>query len=526
MPDAPALSRRRLLQTTAAASLASGLGGVTAPTAQAAVVTTYSSLAPKLPLGSSDAFWHVARRAAHAPTQAMVAQIRAKGVRAWVDAQLAPAGVVDTKCQAMLDTHMPWLKLTTAQLRTATKGDAWKGASLLNRSVLLRHIFSERVLYESVVEAMSDQVYVAGDSKAADWVLDWDRTVIRKHALGKFSSLLKAAVTHPALLIYIDNDANSKDKPNENLGRELLELHTVGVGNYTEADVLASARLLTGHGFDWSTSAYRYRPEQHHVGPLKIMGFSTANAAASGGPAVLASYASYLAHHPKTAQRIATRLAVRFVSDTPSAALVNELAKIYLANDTAIAPVVRAIFNHAEFRASVGQKWRRPQEWAAAMVRAGRPVWKPTGTQNTPWELLGYHGWLVEGYQHGPGRWPAVNGYPDSNAYWMSTHAMLSAWNHAEVIADRWDPELVLNDWKTALGIKVGANVWTVASSMTSKLTGYVWRKEDLTVIASLLSTSGKSVPAASYTLTSGNVAWEFTEPIRMVFASPYFLMR
>ena len=523
MPSTPLLSRRRLLQAAATTSVAVGVGGIAAPAAEGA--TVYSSLSPKLPLVTTPE-WHLARRAAHAPTAAMAAKIKSMGAAAWVDWQLKPSTVPDSVCDGLLAKHMSWLKMTTAELKSATNGETWKGATVLSRSIEVRHLFSERVLLESVVEAMSDQIYVAATGKAAQWVLDWDRTVIRKHALGKFSSMLKAALTHPALLVYIDNDVNTADSPNENLGRELLELHTVGVGNYTETDVRQSALLLTGHTFDWGTMAYKYRPEQHHVGPLKIMGFSHPNASAADGPAVLAAYARYLATHPKTATRIAQRLAVRFVSDSPSKALVDALAKVYLSSGTNLSSVVRALFAHAEFKAAVGKKWRRPQEWAAAMVKAGKPVWKPTGTQHKPWDLLGYHGWLLEGFQHAPRLWPAVNGYPDQSAYWMSTNGLLGAWNHAEVIAGRWDKEVVLAPWLTTLGIKTGQNVWTVAAAMTKKLTGYTWRKEDLTVIASLLSSSGKSVPAASYKLTTNNVTWDYQEAVRMVFASPYFMIR
>jgi uncharacterized protein (DUF1800 family) len=523
MRPAPALSRRRLFQAAATTSVALGVSGVAAPRAEAAPV--YSSFSPKLPLVTTPE-WHLARRAAHAPTAAMAAKIKSMGADAWVDWQLKPSTVPDSVCDGLVAKHLPWLKMTTAQLKSATGGKPWKGAPLVVRAAALRHIFSERVLLESVVEAMSDQVFVCGKGKAETWLLDWDRTVLRKHALGTFSSFLQAALTHPALLVYLDNDASSKDNPNENLGRELLELHTVGTGNYTEADVAQSALLLTGHTVDKSTMTYVYRPEQHHVGPLTVMGFHHPNASAADGPAVLAAYADYLAHHPGTASKVARRLAVRFVSDNPSAALVAALAEVYLASGTEIAAVVRALFRHPEFKASAGKKWRRPQEWAAAMLKPGKPTWKPQGSLEDPWGFLSWHISLLDAAQHAPRLWPAVDGYPDQGAYWMSTHGMLTAWNHAEVAAGRQDKQVPLAAWPTTLGIKAGQNVWTVAAAMTLRLTGYTWRKEDLTVIASLLSSAGRTVPSSKYKLSANNVKNDYKQAVRMVLASPYFMIR
>ena len=97
---------------------------------------------------------------------------------------------------------------------------------------------------------------------------------IREHALGRFSDLLVGAITHPAMLIYLDQATSTKRHPNENLGRELLECHTVGRGSYTEDHVKASARILTGYTVDmWETWQALYNPEEHWRGTVKVMGF-------------------------------------------------------------------------------------------------------------------------------------------------------------------------------------------------------------------------------------------------------------
>ncbi len=525
-PHSP--GRRRFLQSAAVATAAAGVGDIaTAPTAAAITTPVHPALAPKLDLVTNQS-WHLARRAAHAPTPKLVAEITAMGAARWVDLQLDWQKVPDVACQAMLDKHLPWLKLSTAELARVSGDRAWVGSSLMSHATAMRQVFSNRRLYESVVDAMGDQVYV-GAAKADQWVMDFDRTVIRRYALSNFSSLLAGAVRHPALLMFLDNDVNTKDSPNENLGRELLELHTVGEGVYTEADVRQSALLLTGHSYDWTTRAYRFRPEQHHVGRVKVLGFTADNANAADGPAVLDAYARYLAWHPATAKRVCRRLAVRFVSDTPSDALVADLAKVYLGSQTRIAPVVKALFAHREFTASVGKKWRRPQEWMAAMTATGQPTWKPTAEADqagAPWKFYAYPSWLLTLAGHAPRGWHAVNGYPDVADYWTSTAAMLAAWNTAEAVAGRWDTEVVGRPWEAVYSLKVGENIWTAVARMAYAATGYTWRREDLSEIASMLCSNGSVVPKSDYALSADDIRWRLTEAVRLILSSPYFLIR
>ena len=177
-----------------------------------------------------------------------------------------------------------------------------------------------------------------------------DREVIRAHALGTFADLLQASAKSPAMLRYLDNDVSTAQSLNENYGRELLELHTVGVdAGYTQADVVDSARLMTGYTAD-IYGTFTYRSSSHYVGPVTVLGFSHANGSAAGGQQVAEQYLSYLAHHPATARHLATKLAIRFVSDTPPSALIDRLAQIYLDNDTAIVPVLQGAVRQRRVR--------------------------------------------------------------------------------------------------------------------------------------------------------------------------------
>jgi uncharacterized protein (DUF1800 family) len=262
--------------------------------------------------------------------------------------------------------------------------------------------------------------------------------LIRRHALGRFDTLLQAAITHPAMGVYLGNAVSTKRAPNENLGRELLELHTVGrAAGYTEDDVKNSARILTGYRVDmWKTWNVYYDPNVHWVGQVDVLGFSDPNAAADGQP-VTAAYLRYLAHHPSTAQNIARKLAVRFVSDEPSQALIDHLAQVYLANDTAIVPVLRALVASAEFVASAGAKMRTPDEDVVATYRAlGVRVAAPTGGGSAANAIL----WQTSDIGMRPFGWTRPDGRPDRADAWSSVSRMLSSFDVHYTMSGGWWP--------------------------------------------------------------------------------------
>ena len=184
-----------------------------------------------------------------------------------------------------------------------------------------------------------------GHDKAWVYRFDYDAT-IRDHALGTFEDLLVACSLHPAMRVYLDNWKSVRNAPNENQGRELLELHTVGRdAGYTEDMVKASAKILSGYTVDWGTGKTFnavYDPTKHTTGAVSVLGFSHANSAADG-QAVTIAYLKYLAHHPATARRIATKLATYFVSDSPSDGLVSSLAAVYTSSGTDISAVLTAL---------------------------------------------------------------------------------------------------------------------------------------------------------------------------------------
>jgi uncharacterized protein (DUF1800 family) len=205
-------------------------------------------------------------------------------------------------------------------------------------------------------------------------------------------------------------------------------------GGYTERDVQQSALILTGLSVDWRTGAFTYRPADHHVGPVRVMGFRHANASADGR-AVVDAYLRYLAAHPATGQRIARRLAVRFARDDPPKALVDRLARIYLAKGTAIAPMLVHLFSSKEFAAAADAKVRTPYESLLASVRA-----LGLGPPSSGIEPVRGLYWALASVGQQPFAWPQPDGYPDVAAAWQSAAGAVARWNLNSSLASNWWP--------------------------------------------------------------------------------------
>lgn len=376
---------------------------------------------------------HLVGRFSYGVTPALAKQVRRKGgARDWFEWQLAPQDIRDHDASRLV-TWFPGLSWSPGRIwqETISGGlPGWQVMQDYQAWVLLRRMTSKRQLLETMTEFWENHLHVP---VYADGVYTWRKRygdVIRKHALDSVENLLWAAITHPAMGIYLDNAVSDKDHPNENLGRELLELHTVGVGNYTESDVKSSARILTGWRVDeWNTWAAAYDPTAHWVGHVKVGSFSAANGS-SDGRKVTREYLRYLAHHPDTAHRIARRLATVFVEDDPPRSLVNRLAKVYRSHDTRIRPVLRELVDSRHFRDAVGAKIRDPQGDLVATYRVlGVRVKKPASRDRAAHQIA----WVAESIGQGVYEWPRPDGQPVDSDSWASPSRMLGSmsfhWN-------------------------------------------------------------------------------------------------
>ncbi|MBF4767215.1 DUF1800 domain-containing protein [Nocardioides agariphilus] len=383
---------------------------------------------------------HLVTRFSYGLNPTLAHQVRkAGGGHAWFERQLRPSTIADVDA-AKVDTWWPELrfsptKLWQRQIQQVQGG--WEVMANYQRRALQRRLRTNRPVLEMMSEFWENHlnVPVNGDAQFTYRAAYGD--MIRKHALGRFSDLLVHAITHPAMLIYLDQATSTKAHPNENLGRELLECHTVGRGHYTEDHVKASARILTGYTVDmWDTWQALYNPEEHWRGTVKVMGFRDANTSKDGRD-LTRRYLRYLAKHPATARRIAWKLAVKFVKDKPSSTLVGHLAKVYLKNDTAIAPVLRALVASREFQRSVGAKVRDPGEDIVATyrllgVRLGSPATYDAGVNAMLWQAgtLGIT----------PLAWPRPDGQPIDNASWSSPARLMASLDMHYTLSGGWWP--------------------------------------------------------------------------------------
>jgi uncharacterized protein (DUF1800 family) len=424
-------SRRTLLAAGAAAAGGLAIGAAVAEPAQAAPAQAAGT--DPAGLVAADPIAHLLRRATFGPTPAALAEAARLGVAGWDDRQLDPSAIDDAACDRVL-ARLPLAGASIERVRSALPVHSYEAFGQLGRAAVARAAWSNRQLFEMTAMFWANHLHVAAPASGGwDSRPDYDAQVTRRFALGRFADLLKASARHPAMLTYLDNRSSTKAHPNENYAREVLELHTVGL-IYTEDDVQAAARLLTGLTVG-SDGTYTYSAARHATGPVRVLGFRHANATADGGEAAVVALLDYLARHPATAQRIATKLCLRFVADDPPAALVTRLAQSYLDNDTAIAPVLRVLFTAPEFAASIGRKTRTPLEDLTATIRALGLGPESSGTE----ALDALYNALVNA-GNAPFRWSPPNGFPDVAAAWASPSGFLMKCNTHLNLAAGWYP--------------------------------------------------------------------------------------
>jgi uncharacterized protein (DUF1800 family) len=351
---------------------------------------------------------------------------------------------------------------------------------------LLRDLYSERQLQAVMTDFWLNHfnVYVRKSQEEPYLLSSYEHNAILPHALGKFEDLLDAVAESPAMMVYLDNwqsvgpDSEAaarvqryqqvrpngklaKTLPqgiNENYARELMELHTLGVqcevsadktaasvspncdGGYTQADVQNVARVLTGWTVDRRNGySFGFDARRHEPGSKQVLGHTIP----AGGPAEGLAVLHLLATSPATAHFISHKLAVRFVSDNPSAALENRMAATFLRTGGDIKSVLRTMFDSPEFWSPqvYRAKVKTPLEFLTSAVRA------TDGSVQNPVPLvqsLGRLGMPLYGMQ-------TPNGYSWQSDDWVSTNALVSRMNFAMVLSNDRMPGTQV-DWTRLVG--------------------------------------------------------------------------
>ena len=479
----------------------------TASAAAKAVRRARSELFPHDPAA------HLLRRATFGPRPKDVRDLRRLGIDRWLERQLHPGTITDTR-GSKAAAAFPLEGAGPKTIMARTKHYSWDAMLATAQATLARQVFSDRQLYEIVVDVFANRLHVPMPGEQWHTGPGYIRNVVRKHALGRYEDMLLAAMKHPAMLNYLSNDQSQRANVNENLGRELLELHTVGrSAGYTEAMVRSSAKILSGRTWDYDTGEYYFKGPWHWTGRVEVLGFSHANRSGSGGEHVGDLYLRYLAHHPATARNVARALATRFVSDDPSPDLIRRLAHVYLASGTSIRAVVEAIFRSSDFWAAVGQRMRRPIEDAVGALRV-LDVQRGPKTADAVGSLY----WNLDQAGHTPYGWGAPNGYPDVAAAWLGAGAMLQRWNLHRAFVYGW--------WKGLGWTAPSRLAWPGASTSTLAWTRMLARRLLGTVppkrhLLAVLHGAGLKAgdPAPTDDWRCGKVA-------TLLLDSPYFQLR
>ena len=315
-----------------------------------------------------------------------------------------------------------------------------------------RALDAETGFVERLVWFWSNHFCVSAD-KVRPFAGTFEREAIRPHVFGHFSDMLLAVESHPAMIAYLDNQRsigpasiagqNQHKGLNENLAREILELHTLGVRTgYTQADVTSFAKVITG----WTIfpprdqdngGEFNFNPRMHEPGPQTVTGHTYSGMGFDQGAAVLLD----LARNPATAKHIATKFARHFIADDPPPHLVEALRASFARTDGNLRELARTLLLSPEAWTAPRAKFKRPGEWLVAGARA-------TGVRSPDVRPLINAGNMLGEPLWGP---PAPKGFDDVNAAWMDGLAQrLELANQiARRVAPTADPRQLV---ETALG--------------------------------------------------------------------------
>lgn len=387
---------------------------------------------------------------------------------AWVARQLDPASIIDSDCDSRLaSAGYQTLGLSVPELwnRRNTIGgsdyfERMRPVAEVESATILRQTWSRRQLFEVMVGFWHDHFSTYGwDYDGGPIFVQLDRDAIRPNALGNFRTLLETVARSTMMMLYLDQYASTRDGPNENYARELLELHTLGVENYAgilppddpslptgpdangqpvrlkyvDNDVYEAARALTGwtlRNGHWQYPAendgtFTYRLAWHDPSNKYILNRYFAYNASDNGADGRKLF-DILCAHPGTARFIAGKLCRRFVADSPPPALVDAVAARFqqARNDPdQIAQMVAIILSSTEFKSGWGSKMKRPAMAAVSALRGlgadfvpvPSPSWSAANSMIVGDVQRAGHRWF---------QWPTPNGYPDAQKAWGSSSSL------------------------------------------------------------------------------------------------------
>jgi uncharacterized protein (DUF1800 family) len=348
----------------------------------------------------------VMNRLSFGANASLARQVGKEGLAAWIDAQLEPPrgdplpAEISVRVASFEISRTPFTELARAvdkERADSLVNDKTGGGpahyryqvhlnSILHEGMsrfLLRAVYSRNQLQEQMVWFWANHFSTWHHKENLRLlVADFEESAIRPYALGRFRDMVRATLRHPAMIRYLDNEQNSRGRLNENYARELLELHTLGVGGgYTQRDVQEMARILTGMQINFGDAVpklaperradffrdgvFQFNPNRHDYGDKTLLG----HAIAGRGLAEVDEALDLICRHPSTARHVSMKIATYFVADEPPPALVERMAETFRRTDGHIAAVLRTMVDSPEFARSLGGKFKDPVHFAVSAAR-------------------------------------------------------------------------------------------------------------------------------------------------------------
>ena len=409
---------------------------------------------------------HILSRISFGITTAQLEEVNSSGIEAYIQSQLDPQSVTES---SRVDEYLSKLDLINQEPIKLQKQEAQQRKKLKHSNLsakqqiklrkkivstvnqardeamdahLIRAIYSNRQLQEVMVDFWFNHFNVSSDKGVGSirlWLNDYVDQ-IRTHALGNFGDLLEMTARHPAMMLYLDSNNNTapnspvglKNKKglNENYARELMELHTLGVnGGYTQADIIALAKIFTGWGVDRTGKrgqgeGFFFYKNRHDPEDKLFLGRKIAASGIEEGNEAL----DILATHPATAKFISYKLAQYFVADQPPSSLVDKLAQKFLDSQGNIKLVLDTLIHSEEFNSSqyYKQKFKTPYQYIISLVRMAE-IEQPNFERVRG--MLNQLSMPLYGCQ-------VPTGYQNTQSAWLNPQAMLQRTGFAFAIAN------------------------------------------------------------------------------------------
>jgi len=445
MQDQPNISRRDAL----ALGLAAGGAALLAGCSDVSRRISPEGKALKAPSGNVAEEVRLANRLTFGPQGEDLAEIKTLGRKGWVKKQLAADQQDDPRLLLQL-RRLSAIYYEGGELRDLPDYEVIRH---LQQAAVLRAVYSPNQLQERMVDFWSNHFNLYGRKWPIAYSVPEDtRKVIRQHALGRFEDMLMASAKSPAMLQYLDNQINRKGVPNENYAREIMELHTLGVGGgYSQKDIMEVARCFTGWGIQTGflkrRGAFLFESEKHDDGAKIVLGKKIdAGQGEKDGEIVI----DILAHHPQTANFLCRKLARYFLGDEPEP-VINQMKAAYLSSKGDIKETLKPmLMGNALLDAP--PIFKRPFDYAVSAVRA-------SGAQTDAGPGLLKHLFDMGQPLY---EWPMPDGYPDETQAW--TGGMLARWNFAADLAANRIQGTQIPDAKIA-----GAGIATLSTKVLAE---------------------------------------------------------